>query len=359
MKSPFILLFVAAATSSADVVSWNYDVYGDVFGERVAGIQPVANWNNSYPNNPTTNLIDDSGNATSVDISYSAVNYYWVSQPQFWPGQDADGTYNKHLLNGYLNAGYANWGPPQTFSQVVISEIGYTSYDIIVYFSSDVAGRAGDVVLGSTTYSFNTVGPASVTGANAVFAQTTDTDGTYATAANYAIFTGLNGPSQTITVQMQDIDAWGGIAGFQIVSRDPAPADYAAWIEQFPDVGALTGFNDDPDGDGVENGIESIFGTNPSTAGKGIDEVSRSGNTLTFRHPEATSPPSDVNKQYVWSGDLENFHNDGQEFGGTTVNFTTSSDTPTAGITTVTATITGTEPEKLFVSVKAALAPAP
>jgi hypothetical protein len=105
------------------VVSWNYDVYGDVFGTRVAGIEPVANWNNSYPSNPTTDLIDDSGNATTIDISYSSVNYYWVNHPNLWPGQDADGTFNKHLLNGYLNAGYANWGTSQTYSQVVISQI--------------------------------------------------------------------------------------------------------------------------------------------------------------------------------------------------------------------------------------------
>jgi len=359
MKATILPLFVAAATSNADVVSWNFDVYGDVFGERVAGIEPVANWNNSYPDNPTTNLIDDSGAATTVDISYSAVNYFWVNQPNLWPGQDADGTFNKHLLNGYLNAGYANWGPPQTFSRVVISEIGYTNYDIIVYFSSDVAGRAGDVTDDTTTYSFNTVGPDSVTGDSAVFAQTTDTGGTYETAANYAVFSGLSGPSQTITVQMRDIDAWGGIAGFQIVSRDPEPLDYTGWIAQYPAVGTLTGFNDDPDGDGLRNGIESIFGTNPGTAGTGIGEINRNANTVTFRHPQIVSPPSDVTAQYAWSADLENFHADGQEVGGTTVAFTTSPDTPSAGITTVTATITGTVPEKLFVSVKAALATTP
>jgi len=348
MKAQILLLFVAAATSNADVVSWNYDVYGYVFGPRVAGIEPVANWNNSYPDNPTTNLIDDSGTATTVDISYSSHNYWWVSQPNLWPGQDADSTFNKHLLNGYLNAGYANWGPPQTFSRVVLSQIDYTSYDIIVYFSSDVAGRAGDVTDGTTTYSFNTVGPASVTGANAVFAQTTDTGGTYATAANYAVFSGLSGASQTITVQMRDIDAWGGIAGFQIISKQ----DYATWIGRFPDVGALTGFNDDPDGDGTKNGIESIFGTNPGTTSRGIEEINRSGNTVTFRHPQSANPPTDITAQYVWSTGLENFHADGQEVGGTTVAFTTSPNTPSAGITTVTATITGTVPEKLFVSVK-------
>jgi hypothetical protein len=154
---------------------------------------------------------------------------------------------------------------------------------------------------------------------------------------------------------MRDIDGWGGIAGFQIVSKQ----DYAAWIAQFPAVGAMIGFNDDPDGDGMKNGIESIFGTAPDVAGSGIEGVARSGNTVTFRHPQSANPPTDVTAQYVWSTDLETFHADGQDVGGTTVDFTTSPNTPSAGITTVTATITGTVPEKLFVSVKAALVPSP
>jgi hypothetical protein len=229
-----LLLGIAAPSLSAAVVSWNYDVYGDVFGTRVAGIEPVANWNNSYPDNPTTNLIDDSGTATTIDISYSSVNYYYVNYPNEWPGQDANGTYNKHLLNGYLNAGYANWNPPQTFSQVAISQIGYTNYNIIVYFSSDVAGREGNVTVGATSYSFNTVGPASITGANAVFAQTTDMGGTYATTANYAIFSDLSGESQTITVQMRDNDEWGGIAGFQIVQVPEPSATLLASLGLIP-----------------------------------------------------------------------------------------------------------------------------
>jgi len=103
---------------------------------------------------------------------------------------------------------------------VAITEIPYSAYDIIVYFSSDVAGREGDVTDFSTTYSFNSVGPTSVNpGGNAVFAQTTDTAGTYATAANYAVFSGLSGASQTIRVQMRDNDEWGGIAGFQVVGN--------------------------------------------------------------------------------------------------------------------------------------------
>lgn len=213
-----LAIAITASSASAAVVSWNYDRYGTVSGSRTAGVVLVANWNNSWPSNPTTNLIDDSGATTTVDISYSSFNTWSIngnSGPN--PGQDADGSYNRELLNGYLNSGPAGWNPPITHSNVVISEIPYTNYNLIVYFSADVAGREGDVTDGTTTYSFNTVGPASVSGSNAILAQTTDTAGTYLSTANYAVFSGLSGASQTLTVQMRDNDEWGGIAGFQIV----------------------------------------------------------------------------------------------------------------------------------------------
>ncbi len=221
------LVLGAVTTASAATVSWNYDRFGTVSGARVAGVEPVANWNNTWPDDPLTDLIDDSGSATTIDISYSSFNTYSVNGntgPN--PGQDADGTYNRELVNGYLNAGPAGWNPPTTESSVGISQIPYASYNIIVYFSADVAGREGDVTDGSTVFSFNTVGPASVSGSNAVLAQTTDTGGTYTTAANYAIFTGLSGASQTLTVQMRDNDEWGGIAGFQVV-QVPEPSSIA------------------------------------------------------------------------------------------------------------------------------------
>ena len=104
-----------------------------------------------------------------------------------------------------------------------MTEIPYASYDIIVYFSSDGAGREGDVTDGSTNYSFVNVGQSSVSGVNALLVPTTDTAGAYTTTANYAVFSGLSGASQTVTVQMRDDDEWGGIAGFQLVEV-PEPA---------------------------------------------------------------------------------------------------------------------------------------
>lgn len=128
---------------------------------------------------------------------------------------------------------------------------------------------------------------------------------------------------------------------------------YASWIAAYPAVGSLTGFNDDADGDGIENGLENVFGTNPAVSSQGIVQIARSGNTITFQHPAGSSPASDVTAAYIWSTDLNGFHADGANSGGITVDFSTSPDTPVAGTTTVTATVTGTMPSRLFVALEA------
>ncbi|MEO5715458.1 MAG: PEP-CTERM sorting domain-containing protein [Luteolibacter sp.] len=216
MKKTLLIALAAAGSAQAATVSWNYDSNGTVTGTAVAGVVPVANWNNSWPSNPTTNLTDDSGAATTIDLSYSSFNT-WSIQGNH-PGVDGDGSYNKELLNGYLNAGPAGWGPPITASSVAISQISYASYNIIVYFSADAAGREGLATNGASTYYFNSLGAASLAGANAALTRTTSTTTADYAGANYAIFSGLTGSSQTITVQMRDNDEWGGIAGFQVVA---------------------------------------------------------------------------------------------------------------------------------------------
>lgn len=225
-----VALMAMAATTQAGVISWCYDNNSTIGGNgagslpplsAVAGVVPAGGWTNHWPDMQMNNLRDDTGAATTLDISWDSYNGWSITGSH--PGQDSDGTYNKELLNGYLNAGPATWNPVPTYSQIVISQIPYTSYDIIVYFSSDTAGREGDVTDGATTYSFQTVGPSSVSGSNAVLLETTDTIGSYTTTANYATFSGLTGTTQTITVQMRDNDEWGGIAGFQVSGTGGQP----------------------------------------------------------------------------------------------------------------------------------------
>jgi len=109
---------------------------------------------------------------------------------------------------------------------------------------------------------------------------------------------------------------------------------------------------DDPDGDGIDNGVENFFGTNPGTFSQGLSAVSASGGTFTFTHPQNATPASDLTAAYTWSKDLATFLANGATDGaGSTVSFTTLANTPSPGITTVTATVTGTATDKLFVRV--------
>lgn len=220
-KALLIFSLATAATAPAAIVSWSVDQFGTV--TTTAGVVSAANWNNTVPSGGSpyvgqtvNDLIDDSGATTTLDISYGSWGA-WRLQPSH-PGADGDGSNNKELLNGYLNAGPAGWNPSVTSSSVAISNIPYASYNIIVYFSADVAGREGSVLNGANTYYFSTLGPASISNSNATLTQTTSTSTSDYAGATYAVFTGLSGTAQTITVQMRDNDEWGGIAGFQVVA---------------------------------------------------------------------------------------------------------------------------------------------
>ena len=125
---------------------------------------------------------------------------------------------------------------------------------------------------------------------------------------------------------------------------------FANWIGGFTVLNGLTGFNDDPDGDGLDNGLENFLGTAPNAGNAGLTAGALSGNTFTFTHPQNATPASDVSAPaYTWSTDLQTFHASGASAGGTTVNLVAAPNTPSAGTTTVTATVTGTVPPKLFV----------
>ena len=148
-------------------------------------------------------------------------------------------------------------------------------------------------------------------------------------------------------------DAFAGIASPTAWSFTSAVLTYANWISD-PTFGLALADRDpgdDPDSDGIDNGVESFFGTNPGASTQGLVAGSKSGNTLTFTHPQGTLA-SNLSARYRWSTDLATFQLGGESSGGTTVNFTTEANTPSPGFTRVTATATGTLPARLFVDVE-------
>jgi hypothetical protein len=132
------------------------------------------------------------------------------------------------------------------------------------------------------------------------------------------------------------------------------PGSYADWIRGFPLTGGQTGINADPDNDGLENGIENFFGTAPNAASPGIPigSANPAQGTFTFTHPQGVLA-DDLVAAYQWSKDMQTFHgNLASDAAGTTVGFTIQANTPVPGTTTVTATVTGTPCDRLFLRAK-------
>jgi hypothetical protein len=120
--------------------------------------------------------------------------------------------------------------------------------------------------------------------------------------------------------------------------------NYADWIANYPGVGGQTGINDDPDGDGVGNGVENFFGTDPGAFSPGL--IAGTANDLTAA--------------YRWSTDLTTFHGNGEtDTAGTRVDFSTRANTPEPGLTTVAASVAGTSPARLFLTVETTSASVP
>ncbi|MBN2162217.1 MAG: PEP-CTERM sorting domain-containing protein [Pontiellaceae bacterium] len=241
-KAAFVatVCVLTACAAPAGLISYNWDSYGTIGNpdgsynaSMVGGIVPVVGWHNDWWSNPVTDLTDAGGSATTLDIAWSTHNAAAVIGTVH-PGQDADGTYNREMLQGYLNAG-ASGTVKQ--SSVLLSQIPYAEYTLYVYFSSDVAGRQGTVTDGTTTYYFNTYGPDCINtvDGNAVFVEAQDiTAAGYSVAANYAVFSGLTSSEQTIIC---DIPEWGGIAGVQVVEVIPEPSTIG--LVAFSGIGLL------------------------------------------------------------------------------------------------------------------------
>jgi hypothetical protein len=182
---------------------------------------------------------------------------------------------------------------------------------------------------------------------------------------NSGAFTAPPGAANITGVFSQNDNSSPFLDSYQLLPRaqsDIAPLDsgYGSWIDGFfPGVTdpLIIGFDADPDGDGIPNGIEALSGGTPNSAGVfATTELTKTTNGLTFLYPQSKAVPFGVTAGYEWSTDLVNWQTGGGSFGGVTVTLGDEiwDDTEAnADIYQVTATVTvGTAP-KLFVRVKA------
>ncbi len=243
------LLAIAAvlatcAVSAQTIVSYNFDNTGTVGGDgagsgpvagATAGIASATNWYNDWPSYPNTDLSDNTGAPTTMDIGWWSNGGTWNSS-NFGLGHvgaDADGSWNMEMLHGYLNSGNGS------VVGIDLKEIPFAEYDVYVYFASDVNTRTG-MVMGKeraletdpwgavTTYYFQFMNAADANigvGNNAVLTLTTDMlDDAATTQANYAVF---HGSMDYFNIELlTDNNEWGGVTGLQVVAV-PEPATIA------------------------------------------------------------------------------------------------------------------------------------
>jgi hypothetical protein len=130
---------------------------------------------------------------------------------------------------------------------------------------------------------------------------------------------------------------------------------FDTWATNFP-IAPLNRMNDDPDADGIPNGVENLLGSNPGASSTGLVTVQSGPNTLKFRHALSNNPATDLTASYEWSIDLESWYLSTEAVSGRSINLTTTVledvAAPANDLVEVTATLTAPDRSKLFVRLK-------
>ena len=139
------------------------------------------------------------------------------------------------------------------------------------------------------------------------------------------------------------------IAFDQITANEQiATNDFASWAANSGLTGTDALFDADPDNDGIANGLESFLGTSPDARSNGMSNISRTANGLSMQHSKNSDLSTDITANYQWSSDLITWNDSGVAADGTTVTISTED---SDGTTTATATVSGTEPDSVFIKV--------
>jgi autotransporter-associated beta strand protein len=333
-------------------ISWdlNQDGFAAAVGgggtpvpDTTAGLVLATNWNDGWEENysdvsssgvTVTGLFDITGAATAASLTYAGYNGYAANDYSQRPPQDANGTFNMQMLNGYLNAGPAAWSPPITNSYVTISNIPYPDYDVVVYFSTDTSGRKLAVSDGTVSDYCSTIGGAAeVGGANALFLPAANTNSTLFPQADFAFFPGQTNSSVTLTTYpLSGNDQWLGIAGFQIVQAfntyvlyGPSPASQVVPLGQPASFSVMAGGSSPQyqwqlNGETVPGATNATYSIASTTSGQGgnysvivsnsFSSVTSSVATLTFYTPK-TDIWTDASGNSIWDTTSTNWNVNG------------------------------------------------
>jgi arylsulfatase A-like enzyme len=133
---------------------------------------------------------------------------------------------------------------------------------------------------------------------------------------------------------------------------------FMQWINGSGIDVADRGFSNDPDNDGLANGLEAWFGTHPGEFSSGLSILTANAATATFSHPRNENPPADLVGSYEWSCDLIDWYaGDGFDGppGGPVVTFDVETDGTTRTVTATSNASIGT----YFLRAKAELSSSP
>jgi len=176
-------------------------------------------------NGTTASIISPSAGALTADTAGAAtatgVTVDWTSNGT-WNTNNGFADGHDKLMNGYADA--INAGGAASVTLGNLDSYYQDGYSVYVYFGSDGNDRTGAIegVEAGVTYSYNTFS-AQAGDFPAAYTQTTDT-GAGNPQANYAVFTGLSGATQTFNLIRGSSNS--GFHGVQVVGV-PLPATLA------------------------------------------------------------------------------------------------------------------------------------
>ncbi|MDF1712049.1 MAG: hypothetical protein P1U90_07395 [Akkermansiaceae bacterium] len=127
----------------ADVVSVNFRENNGNLNQQLAPMTEagggagvgVSNWNDGLgATGEITDAVDETGTPTTLDLTWACGGTWGDGTAN----ADADaGVGNAQLQRGYLDD---NQGAPLLPIDITVSEIPYSTYDLVIYFSTDTTG---------------------------------------------------------------------------------------------------------------------------------------------------------------------------------------------------------------------------